>query len=78
MKVFVTQPWPEIYVNAVSPGYTQTRLNGFAGTDTVEEGAARPCALRCSVLKGRQARSLTRPWALFRGDLNSLWLRRIA
>jgi NAD(P)-dependent dehydrogenase (short-subunit alcohol dehydrogenase family) len=29
-----------IPVNAVSPGYTKTRMNGFAGTDTPEEGAA--------------------------------------
>lgn len=29
-----------IRVNAVSPGHTRTRLTGFSGTDTVEEGAA--------------------------------------
>lgn len=28
-----------IKVNAVSPGFTKTNLNGFMGTDTVEEGA---------------------------------------
>ena len=28
-----------ISVNAVSPGYTRTALNGFSGTETVEEGA---------------------------------------
>lgn len=28
-----------IPVNAVSPGFTNTSLNGFSGTDTVEEGA---------------------------------------
>lgn len=28
-----------IKVNAVSPGYTKTALNGFEGTDTLEEGA---------------------------------------
>ena len=28
-----------IKVNAVSPGFTRTSLNGFAGTETVEEGA---------------------------------------
>jgi NAD(P)-dependent dehydrogenase (short-subunit alcohol dehydrogenase family) len=28
-----------IKVNAVSPGFTKTNLNGFAGTETVEEGA---------------------------------------
>jgi NAD(P)-dependent dehydrogenase (short-subunit alcohol dehydrogenase family) len=28
-----------IKVNAVSPGFTKTNLNGFAGTKTVEEGA---------------------------------------
>jgi NAD(P)-dependent dehydrogenase (short-subunit alcohol dehydrogenase family) len=26
-------------VNAVSPGFTKTNLNGYAGTETVEEGA---------------------------------------
>ncbi|MBA4806224.1 SDR family NAD(P)-dependent oxidoreductase [Brevundimonas sp.] len=29
-----------VRVNAVSPGHTRTRLTGFSGTDTVEEGAA--------------------------------------
>ena len=28
-----------IRVNAVSPGYTRTNLNGYSGTETVEEGA---------------------------------------
>ena len=28
-----------IKVNAISPGYTKTNLNGYSGTDTVEEGA---------------------------------------
>jgi NAD(P)-dependent dehydrogenase (short-subunit alcohol dehydrogenase family) len=28
-----------IRVNAVSPGFTSTNLNGYAGTETVEEGA---------------------------------------
>jgi NAD(P)-dependent dehydrogenase (short-subunit alcohol dehydrogenase family) len=28
-----------IKVNAVSPGYTRTNLNGYSGVDTVEEGA---------------------------------------
>ena len=28
-----------ITVNAVSPGFTKTNLNGYAGTETVEEGA---------------------------------------
>ena len=28
-----------IKVNAVSPGYTKTSLNGYSGTETVEEGA---------------------------------------
>jgi len=26
-------------VNAVSPGFTKTNLNGYEGTETVEEGA---------------------------------------
>jgi NAD(P)-dependent dehydrogenase (short-subunit alcohol dehydrogenase family) len=29
-----------IKVNAVSPGFTKTGLNGYAGTETVEQGAA--------------------------------------
>jgi NAD(P)-dependent dehydrogenase (short-subunit alcohol dehydrogenase family) len=28
-----------IKVNAVSPGYTKTNLNGYSGTETLEEGA---------------------------------------
>ena len=34
-----------IKVNAVEPGYTATDLNGFQGTQTVEEGAAVPVKL---------------------------------
>lgn len=37
-----------IPVNAVSPGYTKTKMTGFAGTDTVEEGAAE--AVRVALL----------------------------
>jgi NAD(P)-dependent dehydrogenase (short-subunit alcohol dehydrogenase family) len=37
-----------IKVNAVSPGFTKTALNGFEGTDTVEEGAAE--AVRVALL----------------------------
>jgi NAD(P)-dependent dehydrogenase (short-subunit alcohol dehydrogenase family) len=37
-----------IKVNAVSPGFTKTNLNGFAGTDTLEEGAAE--AVRVAML----------------------------
>jgi NAD(P)-dependent dehydrogenase (short-subunit alcohol dehydrogenase family) len=29
-----------IKVNAVSPGFTKTNLNNYAGTETVEQGAA--------------------------------------
>lgn len=37
-----------IKVNAVSPGYTKTRLTGFAGTESVEEGATE--AVRVALL----------------------------
>ena len=37
-----------IAVNAVSPGFTKTNLNGYAGTETVEEGAAE--AVRVALL----------------------------
>jgi NAD(P)-dependent dehydrogenase (short-subunit alcohol dehydrogenase family) len=37
-----------IKVNAVSPGFTKTNLNGYAGTETVEEGARE--ALRVALL----------------------------
>jgi NAD(P)-dependent dehydrogenase (short-subunit alcohol dehydrogenase family) len=37
-----------IKVNAVSPGYTKTNLNNYAGTETVEEGAAE--AVRVALL----------------------------
>ena len=37
-----------IKVNAVSPGYTKTKLNNYSGTETVEEGAAE--AVRVALL----------------------------
>jgi NAD(P)-dependent dehydrogenase (short-subunit alcohol dehydrogenase family) len=37
-----------IKVNAVSPGFTKTNLNNYAGTDTVEEGARE--AVRAALL----------------------------
>jgi NAD(P)-dependent dehydrogenase (short-subunit alcohol dehydrogenase family) len=37
-----------IKVNAVSPGFTKTNLNGYSGTETVEEGAAE--AVRVALL----------------------------
>jgi NAD(P)-dependent dehydrogenase (short-subunit alcohol dehydrogenase family) len=37
-----------IKVNAVSPGFTKTNLNGYEGTETVEEGAAE--AVRIALL----------------------------
>src|ERR1700722_20175105 len=37
-----------IKVNAVSPGFTKTNLNNYAGTETVEEGAAE--AVRLALL----------------------------
>ena len=37
-----------IKVNAVSPGFTRTNLNGYAGTETVEEGASE--AVRVALL----------------------------
>ena len=37
-----------IKVNAVSPGFTKTGLNGYAGTETVEQGAAE--AVRVALL----------------------------
>jgi NAD(P)-dependent dehydrogenase (short-subunit alcohol dehydrogenase family) len=37
-----------IKVNAVSPGFTKTALNGYEGTETVEEGAAE--AVRVALL----------------------------
>jgi NAD(P)-dependent dehydrogenase (short-subunit alcohol dehydrogenase family) len=37
-----------IKVNAVSPGFTKTSLNGYEGTETVEEGAAE--AVRAALL----------------------------
>jgi NAD(P)-dependent dehydrogenase (short-subunit alcohol dehydrogenase family) len=37
-----------IKVNAVSPGFTRTGLNGYAGTETVEQGAAE--AVRVALL----------------------------
>ena len=37
-----------IKVNAVSPGFTKTNLNGYAGTETLEQGAAE--AVRVALL----------------------------
>jgi NAD(P)-dependent dehydrogenase (short-subunit alcohol dehydrogenase family) len=37
MAIELEPEW--IKVNAVSPGFTKTNLNGYAGTETVEEGA---------------------------------------
>jgi NAD(P)-dependent dehydrogenase (short-subunit alcohol dehydrogenase family) len=37
-----------IKVNAVSPGFTKTNLNGYQGTETVEEGASE--AVRVALL----------------------------
>ena len=37
-----------IPVNAISPGFTKTNLNGFSGTDTVEQGARE--AIRVALL----------------------------
>jgi NAD(P)-dependent dehydrogenase (short-subunit alcohol dehydrogenase family) len=57
-----------IKVNAVSPGFTKTNLNNYAGTETVEEGAAKRCALRCSDRTARQVRSRTQNSDGSRGD----------
>lgn len=56
-----------IKVNAVSPGFTKTNLNGFAGTETLEQGARE--AVRVALL-GRdgptgtftRAENVTIPW----------------
>jgi NAD(P)-dependent dehydrogenase (short-subunit alcohol dehydrogenase family) len=40
LTVQYAKAYPGIRVNAVDPGYTSTDLNGRAGTQTVEEGAA--------------------------------------
>lgn len=46
---FAIELEPEgIKVNAVSPGFTKTNLNNYAGTETVEEGAAE--AVRVALL----------------------------
>jgi NAD(P)-dependent dehydrogenase (short-subunit alcohol dehydrogenase family) len=39
VTVQYAKAFPGIKINAVDPGYTATDLNGFAGTQTVEEGA---------------------------------------
>jgi NAD(P)-dependent dehydrogenase (short-subunit alcohol dehydrogenase family) len=50
-----------IKVNAVSPGFTKTNLNNYAGTETVEEGAAEAVRVaRCSARTARQVRSRMR------------------
>ena len=44
-----------IPVNAVSPGFTKTKMNGFTGTETVEEGASEAVRLALLVSKGPTA-----------------------
>ena len=38
----------DLKVSAVSPGFTKTNLNGYTGTETVEEGARE--AVRAALL----------------------------
>ncbi|UIJ63959.1 SDR family NAD(P)-dependent oxidoreductase [Amycolatopsis acidiphila] len=40
LTVQYAKAFPELRVNVVDPGYTATDLNGFRGTQTVEEGVA--------------------------------------
>ncbi|HWC84421.1 MAG TPA: SDR family NAD(P)-dependent oxidoreductase [Pseudonocardiaceae bacterium] len=40
LTVHYARAFPELRVNVVDPGYTATDLNGFAGTQTIPEGAA--------------------------------------
>jgi NAD(P)-dependent dehydrogenase (short-subunit alcohol dehydrogenase family) len=47
-----------IKVNAVSPGFTKTNLNGYAGTKAVEEGAREGCALPWPAQMARPGGSL--------------------
>ncbi|MDI5962161.1 SDR family NAD(P)-dependent oxidoreductase [Streptomyces sp. SL13] len=39
LTVQYARAFPELRVNVVDPGYTATDLNGFSGTQTVEQGA---------------------------------------
>ncbi|MDT5047390.1 MAG: hypothetical protein QOG75_3264 [Mycobacterium sp.] len=39
ITVQFAKQFPEMRINAVEPGYTNTDLNGRTGTQTVEEGA---------------------------------------
>jgi NAD(P)-dependent dehydrogenase (short-subunit alcohol dehydrogenase family) len=49
-----------IKVNAVSPGFTRTNLNGYAGTETVEEGARE--AVRVALLGPESATGTFTRW----------------
>ena len=44
-----------IKVNLVSPGFTKTNLNGYEGTQSVEEGS-REVGARCAARSGRPDR----------------------
>jgi NAD(P)-dependent dehydrogenase (short-subunit alcohol dehydrogenase family) len=57
-----------IKVNAVSPGFTKTNLNNYAGTETSRKAPARRCALRCSARTAQQVRSPTQHSERCRGD----------
>jgi NAD(P)-dependent dehydrogenase (short-subunit alcohol dehydrogenase family) len=40
VTVQYAKAFPELRINVVDPGYTATDLNGFRGTQTIDEGAA--------------------------------------
>jgi NAD(P)-dependent dehydrogenase (short-subunit alcohol dehydrogenase family) len=66
ITVQYAKAFPAIRINCVDPGYTATDLNGFAGTQTVPEGAAiivRMARLGADGPTGRYAdRNGTVPW----------------
>lgn len=71
---FAIELEPEgIKVNAVTPGFTKTKLNNYEGTEAVEEGASeivRVALLGADAPTGRFTR--TRPWEPTPGERLSL------
>jgi NAD(P)-dependent dehydrogenase (short-subunit alcohol dehydrogenase family) len=57
-----------IKVNLVSPGFTKTNLNGYAGTQSVEEGSREVVRVRCSAQTAPRVRSHAGKTQRSRGD----------
>ena len=66
LTIQYAKAFPDIRVNAVEPGYTNTDLNGRTGTQTVEEGAEMIVRMACVGADGPTGRFMSSrgelPW----------------